>query len=157
MEVAVTTPTPQEAQRALDDIEQRKHQSAAAARSSRWWWYGCGVLLIAYGVATELAPGFMDDWSTVLVWVIVCVAIARSSRWGSRFFGRQVRPRLAGSLAQRIWGAVAFAIALMLLTLGAIRLDVPHLGLWFSTAGGLFLILAGPWWESRMLARGSRP
>jgi len=148
--------TPEEAQRALLDIEERKQQSTAAARSPRWWWIGGGLVVIAYGVAGEWAPGFMDDWGSVFVWVFLFLAIARSSRWGSRLFGRPVRPRLAGSTAQRIGLGVIGAVVAMLLVLVAMWLDVPHLALAFSIVAGLLLILAGPWWEGRMLARGSR-
>ena len=148
--------TPEEAQRALLDIEERKQQSTTAARSSRWWWIGGGLFLIAFGVAGELAPDFMDDWGSVFVWALLFLAIARSSRWGSRFFGRQVRPRLAGSPAQRLGLGVIGAVVALLLVLVAMWLDVPHLALAFSIVAGLLLILAGPWWEGRMLARGSR-
>ncbi|MFI5934217.1 hypothetical protein [Actinoplanes sp. NPDC051494] len=147
--------TPEEAQQALLDIEERQQQSTAAARSSRWWWILGGLGVIAFGVATELAPGFIDDWGTVIVWAMVFLAIARSSRWGARFFGRQVRPRLAGSTAQRLgMGAIGAVGALVLL--GALWLDVPHVALGFSIVGGLLLMVAGPWWEDRVLARGSR-
>lgn len=148
--------TPEEARRALLDIEERRQQSTAAARSSRWWWIGGGLFVIGYGVAGELAPGFMADWGSAIVWLLVILMIARSSRWGSRFFGRQVRPRIPGSPLRRFgMGAIGAAVALLLIFV-AMRLDVPHLALGLSIVGGLLLMLAGPWWEGRVLARGSR-
>ena len=149
--------TPEEAQRALHDIEERRQQSTTAGRSSRWWWIGGGLAVIAYGVVGELAPGFIEDWGTVIVTVLLLLAVARSSRWGARFFGRQVRPRLAGSPARRLGAGAIGALVVLLATFVAVWLHVPHLGLGVSVVGGLLLIVAGPWWEGRMLARAGRP
>jgi hypothetical protein len=140
----VMTASEEAQQTTLRDIERRKRQSTAAARSSRWWWIGSGLAVIAYGVAGEFAPDFIDDWGTQIVLVFLFLAIARNSRRGSR---------LAGSTAHRLaWGAIAVSVVL-LMTAVTLWLDVPHLLLGFSIVAGLFLILAGPWWEGRMPAR----
>ncbi|WP_067498791.1 hypothetical protein [Actinoplanes sp. TFC3] len=151
----MTTPAPQEARQALDAIQQRREQSATAARSSRWWWIGSGLFLIGYGVAQELAPDVMRNWGSVISMALLFLSIARSSRWGSHLFGRQVSPRLTAKPVRRFGVALVFAITLVALALGAGRLQVPHFVLWYCIAGGLLVMLAGPWWENRVLTRVS--
>jgi hypothetical protein len=148
----MTTPTPEEAQRALQDIDDRKHEAAAAAASPRWWYIGCGIVTAAYGVLVDIYPNIANTWGNVLVWLVLLVVVARSSRWG----GRRLRPRIGGTPARR-WGiGVLGAIVIFALTIAALWLNVPHLTAWIGIGGGLLIALAGPWWQARMLQRSAR-
>ncbi len=151
----MTTPTPEEAQRALHDIEDVKRQTAAAAASPRWWYIACGILAAVLGVVADLAPSFNRHWGNVIVFVILMVIIARGSRWGAPLFGRRLSPRLSGSVASRLGWGVLGAVVVIALTLAAISLHIPHLSSWVGIGGGLLIALAGPWWQKRMLRRGA--
>ena len=150
------TPTPEEAQRSLQDIGDRKRQSAEAAASSRWWFVGCGVATAAYGVLIDRVPSFSDTWSNAVVWVLLLVVIARSSRWGASLFGLRLRPRRSGGRGRRLGLGVLGAIVSLALVSLALRLDVPHLSLWIGIGGGLLIALAGPWWQARALRRSAQ-
>ena len=152
----MTTPTPEEAQRALHDIEDVKRQTAAAAASPRWWYIACGILAAALGALADLVPGFSANWGNAIVFLLLLVIIARGSRWGAPLFGRRVSPKLRGSLARRLGLGLLAAIVIMALTVGAISLHIPHLSLWVGIGGGLLIALAGPWWQQRVLRRGAQ-
>jgi hypothetical protein len=152
----MTTPTPEEAQQALQDIDDRKRDTTAAAASPRWWFIGGGILTAGYGVLIDLVPSIAGTWGNVIVWLLLLVMIARNSRWGAPLFGRRLRPRLTGSPAHRDGEGVHGAIVILALTIGALWLHVPHLSAWIGIVGGLLIALAGPWWQARMLARGAR-
>ena len=148
----MTTPTPEEAQRSLDDIAEVRRETAAAAASSRWWYIGCGVLCAGLGVLNDQAPDFIGTWGTPIVVLLLLAALARSSRWG----GRRVTPRLPGSLTLRLTLGVVGAIVIIVLTFAAVSLNIPHLFLWTGIGGGLLIALAGPWWQARVLQRGAQ-
>jgi hypothetical protein len=152
----MTTPTPEEAQRALHDIADVKEQTVAAAASPRWWYLACGAVAAGLGVLSDLAPGFFGRWSNLFVWVVLLVIVARANRWGAPLFGRRVSPRLRGNLATRLGLGVIGAIAVFVVVIAAMWLHVPHLTLWTGIGGGLLIALAGPWWQRRMLRRGAR-
>lgn len=149
----MTTPTPEEAQRALHDIADVRQQTTDAAASPRWWYIGWGIVGAALGVTADFAPGFTGTWgSQAIIGLLLIVMIARVSRWG----GRRVTPRLPGSLATRLGIGVIGAIVIMALVVVGVWLHVPHLSSWIGIGGGLLIALAGPWWQRRMLRRGAR-
>lgn len=150
------TPTPEEARRALQDIDDRQRQTVAAGASPHWWWIVGGVLVAGYGVLVDLRPGIVQPWGEVGVWLLLFVVIARNSRWGAAFFGRRVRPRLALGRTERFGFVAVGLLVLIVLNLGATWLDVPHVSAGFGIAGGLLIALAGPWWEHRVLKRNAR-
>lgn len=152
----MTTPTPDEAQRTLHDIADVKRQTAAAAASPRWWYVGCGVLAAGLGVLADFVPRFNGTWGTAIVGLILIVAIGRGSRWGAPLFGRRLSPRLPGSLASRLGVGLLVAVVVIVLTVAALSLHVPHLRSWAGIGGGLLIALAGPWWQARMLRRGAQ-
>jgi hypothetical protein len=151
-----TTPTPEEAQRSLQDIGDRKRQGAEAAASPRWWFIGCGVVTVAYGVLIDRVPSFSDTWGNAVAWVLLLMVIARSSRWGAPLFGLHLRPRRSGGLVRRLGLGVLGAVVSLALVALATRLGVPHLSLWIGIGGGLLIALAGPWWQARALRRSAR-
>jgi hypothetical protein len=152
----MTTPTPEEAQRALHDITDVKQQTAAAAASPRWWYIGGGIVAAGLGVLADFVPGFSGTWGNAIVFLVLIVIFARSSRWGAPLFGRRLSPRLPGSLAGRLGLGLLGAVVVLALTVGALSLHIPHLRSWVGIGGGLLIALAGPWWQTRMLRRGAQ-
>ncbi len=148
----MSVPTPEEAQHALRDVDARKQQSVDGSRSSRWWWIGGGVAVIAYGFVGEFAPGFLDDWGTTIVGLLIVLAVLSTTRWGTRMLGRRTQPRRQSTSRQVRLGLIG-ALGSLAVMLVLMRLDVPHLALVVSIVGGLLLAFAGPWWEHRMLVR----
>jgi hypothetical protein len=151
-----TTPTPEEAQRSLREISDRKRQGAEAAASSRWWFVGCGVATVAYGVLVDRVPSFSDTWGNAIVWVLLLLVIARSSRWGASLFGLRLRPRRPGGPRRRLGLGVLGAVVSLAVVLVVLWLDVAHLSLWIGVGGGLLIAVAGPWWQARALRRSAR-
>jgi hypothetical protein len=151
-----TTPTPDEAKRALQDIEARRQQTTVAATSSRWWWIGSGVVLAVYGALVDRLPHFAHTWGNTIIWGLILVTIARRTRWGGPLLGQQVRPRQTGGVALRLGLGLFAAILVLGMAIGAIWLKVPHLSLGFGIGAGLLIALAGPWWERRRLERSVR-
>ncbi|GAA0247017.1 hypothetical protein [Cryptosporangium japonicum] len=148
----MSVPTPEEAQHALRDVETRTQQSVDGSRSSRWWWIGGGAAVIAYGLVGEFAPGFLDDWGTTIVGLLIVLAVLSTTRWGAPLLGRRTQPRRQSASRQVRLGLIGVLGSLVLMFV-LMRLDVPHLALGVSIVGGLLLAFAGPWWEHRMLAR----
>jgi hypothetical protein len=152
----MTTPTPEEAQRALHDIADAKQQTVDAAASSRRWYIGWGIVAAAIGVVADLAPGFSGTWGQLIIALLLVFMLVRQSRWGASLFGRRLSPRLPGSLAARLGVGVIAAIVILALTVGAMWLHIPHLSSWVGIGGGLLIALAGPWWQRRVLRRGAQ-
>jgi hypothetical protein len=152
----MTTPTPEEAQRALHDIADARQQTVDEAVPSRWWYIGWGIVAAAIGVVADLVPGFFGTWGQLIVVLLLIFIGVRQSRWGASLFGRRLSPRLPGSLAVRLGIGALGAIVILALTVGAMWLHIPHLSLWVGIGGGLLVALAGPWWQRRVLRRGAR-
>ncbi|AGL15896.1 hypothetical protein [Actinoplanes sp. N902-109] len=152
----MTTPTPEEAQRALVDVEERRQQALAGAQSSRWWWIGGGIFLIAYGLVSDLADGFLGSWSGLITPIALMLVVLSTTRWGNSLLGRKVRARPLGTPAQRLGRGLIGAVLAVVLMFVLAAVDVPHLVLWYGLVTGLLMIIAGPWWERRMLSRGGR-
>ncbi|MFG1925177.1 hypothetical protein [Cryptosporangium sp. NPDC048952] len=152
----MAAPTPEEAQRALRDVETRKQQSLEGSRSSRWWWIGGGVAVIAYGFVGEFASDFIEDWGATITGVLLLLAVLSTTRWGGSLLGRRTQPRRASASRQLGLGLIG-AVGALAIILVAQLLDVPHLALGLAIVGGLLLAFVGPWWEGRVLAhRGAR-
>jgi hypothetical protein len=143
-------PNPEEARQALAGIENSHQQTLQAAEWPRAWWIGGGVVLAAFGVVTDLAPGFFREWGGTVSTCLLLLVVLSSTRWGRSLTGNRVRPRLGGTTKRWIGGAV-FGILAALAAFLVGRWSVPHLGLIIGVAGGLLLAVAGPWWQSRVL------
>jgi hypothetical protein len=141
-----TTPTPDEALRALRDVEHRRDQSVEAAGWPRWTWIAGGVLV----------PQFVRTWGTPIIVLLLLLALAANTRRGGALLRRPVRPRTSFDAANTRRLALALIV---LIGAGAVAatLDVPHVALWSGLAGGLLLAVAGPWWQRRVLTRAARP
>ncbi|TQS43957.1 hypothetical protein [Cryptosporangium phraense] len=144
------TPTPDEARRTLQDLEEHRRRTADAAGWHRGWWIGAGVIVAAYGVAVDLAPG--GAWSSVIPAVLLVAAVVSTTRWGSAAIGRPLRARQAAGPGRWIV-AIVGALLIVGVTLAVGRLDVPHLAAIAGVVGGVVLAVGGPWWQDRVLTR----
>ena len=149
------TPTPEEAQQALQDVARRRDQTATAAGWPRWTWIVAGVLAAAYGVLADRVPEFVRTWGTPIIVLSLVIAQVVNTRWGSTLLRRPVRLRASSDPASTVWVTVAVLVVIGAAIL-AIVLDVPHAGLWGGLIGGVLLAVGGPWWQRRVLARGAR-
>ncbi|MEU7842134.1 hypothetical protein AB0B39_14385 [Micromonospora sp. NPDC049114] len=147
-----TTPTPEEARRALQDVDRRRGQTVAAASRSRWTWLGAGVLVAAYGVLADRYPDFVRTYGTTIVILLLLLSMAGNTRWGATLLRRPVRPRIVPSPASLLWSALVLALLIGGTAL-ATALDVPHVWLWSGVIIGVLLAAAGPWWQHRVLTR----
>ncbi|WP_305784548.1 hypothetical protein [Symbioplanes lichenis] len=150
------SPTPEEAQRALHDVEARRQETAAAAGWPVAYWIGGGVLVAGLGVLYDLKPDFSRDWGNVITLTLLAIAVLASTRQGSAWFGRPVRARQAP--ASRWPLAIIGGVLLAFLAVRAGQWEVPHLVAILGVAAGLLMALAGPWWQHRVLTRrAARP
>src|SRR5689334_7876974 len=149
----MTTPTPDEARRALDTVEQSRQRSAAAAAWPLGWWIAGGVLLIAWGVALDLKPAWAS-WAPSVVFPLTAVAVLVGSRRGGAAIGRRTRPRITGVLPRLV---VASVIVLFIVGAYVLRTTgVAHLSSVLGVAGGLLVAVGGPWWQHHLLSRSAR-
>ncbi|MEU8389389.1 hypothetical protein [Micromonospora sp. NPDC048843] len=147
-----TTPTPDEARAALQDVDRRRTQTAAAAGRSRWAWIAAGILIAAYGILSDQAPQFVRTWGVAIVVLLLLVAAVGNTRWGGALMRRPVRPRMAPDQASILWLALVLALVVGVTTVAA-AMDIPHVAVWSRLAVGVLLAAAGPWWQRRVLAR----
>ncbi|MCM4083074.1 hypothetical protein [Paractinoplanes hotanensis] len=148
------TPTPEQAQQALDDVGRRQTQTAEAATHSRWAWIASGALLVVWGVLVDQQPQFMRDWGTTIVLMLLALSLLANTRFGGSLLRRPVRPRVPRDARSMVWNGVV----IVLMAVGAwllVRLEVPHATVWAGVAGGLLVAGVGPWWQRRVLARGA--
>ncbi|MFG2049411.1 hypothetical protein ACGFIW_18510 [Micromonospora sp. NPDC048935] len=148
------TPTPDEARAALRDVDRRRNQTAAAAGRSRWGWIVAGVLIAAYGVLADRAPHFVRTWGSVVILLLLLVALVGNTRLGGSLLRRPVRPRITPDPASLL-GLLLVLAALIVGTTIAAAMEVPHVALWSGLAGGVLVAAAGPWWQRRVLTRGT--
>ncbi|MEU0551598.1 hypothetical protein [Micromonospora sp. NPDC005979] len=147
-----TTPTPEEARQALEDVDRRRDQTAAAASRSRWTWLAAGILVAAYGIVADRYPDFVRTYGTTIVILLLLASMAANTRWGAALLRRPVRPRATPDTSSLLWSALVLAL-LIAGAAFATALDVPHLWAWFGLVGGVLLAAAGPWWQRRVLTR----
>ena len=149
------TPTPDEAQQALREVEQQQARSVAAATQPRWVWIVAGLIVAAWGVLADRVPDFTRIWGNTLVILMLLVVVLGNSRWGGSLLGRTMRPRTGRDTASMLW----FGLVIVLFVGGLLlarSLHTPHLPAWGGLAGGLLLAVAGPWWQRRVLTREAR-
>lgn len=147
-----TTPTPEEARRALADVDRRREQTAAAAGRSRWAWLAAGVFAAAYGIVADRYPDFVRTYGTTIVILLLVAAMIPNTRWGAALLKRPVRPRATPDAQSLLWSALVVALLIGGAAL-ATALEVPHLWVWFGLLAGVLLAVAGPWWQRRVLTR----
>ncbi|MBG6064510.1 hypothetical protein [Micromonospora ureilytica] len=150
----MNTPTPEEARAALRDVDRRRTQTAAAAGRSRWGWIVAGVLIAAYGVLADREPQFVRTWGIAIVLLLLGVSLVGNTRLGGSLLRRPVRPRITPDPASLLWILLALAVLIGGTTI-ATAMEVPHVALWSGLAGGVLVAAAGPWWQRRILTRGT--
>jgi hypothetical protein len=146
------TPTPEEADRALRDVERRRQQSIAAAGWPRWFWVASGVFVAAYGVLLDRHA--LNSWGSLVPVVLAGLALVTRTRWGSAVIGRPISPPATSVLPP--WATGLLVVVLVLLVLAAGFWSVPHLTLAFSVVAGLLLAVGGPWWQNKVLTWRTR-
>ncbi|WP_433537877.1 hypothetical protein ACQPZK_09225 [Micromonospora sp. CA-249363] len=147
-----TTPTPEEARRALQDVDRRRDQTAAAAGWPWWAWLVTGVAAVAYGFAADQYSDFVRTYGTTIVILLLLAAMLPNNRWGSALLKRPVRPRTTPDTSVLLW-SVLVVVLLIGGTAVAGALDVPHVWVWSGLIVGVLLAAAGPWWQRRVLTR----
>ncbi|MGV9212203.1 hypothetical protein ACTFTM_10135 [Micromonospora sp. RB23] len=147
-----TTPTPEEARRALADVDRRREQTAAAAGRSRWTWLAAGVFAAVYGIVADRYPDFVRTYGTTIVILLLVASMLPNTRWGAALLKRSVRPRATPDAQSLLWSALVVALLIGGTAL-ATALDVPHLWVWIGLAIGVLLAAAGPWWQRHVLTR----
>ncbi|MEU1589616.1 hypothetical protein [Micromonospora sp. NPDC005710] len=148
----MNTPTPEEAQAALRDVDRRRNQTAAAAGHSRWGWIVAGVLIAAYGFLADREPQFIRTWGSAIVLLLLFASLLGNTRLGGSLLRRPVRPRVTPDPASVLWLLLVLAVLIGGTTIAA-AMDVPHVALWSGLAGGVLVAAAGPWWQRRILTR----
>jgi hypothetical protein len=147
-----TTPTPEEARRALQDVDRRRDQTAAAAGRSRWAWLAGGVAVVAYGFVADRYPDFVRTYGTTIVILLLLASMAVNTRWGATLLRRPVRPRATPDTQSLLWSVLVLAVVIGGTTL-ATALDVPHVWMWCGLVVGVLLAVVGPWWQRRVFIR----
>ncbi|MEU7587792.1 hypothetical protein AB0A95_16015 [Micromonospora sp. NPDC049230] len=150
----MNTPTPDEARAALQDVERRRTQTAAAAGQPLWGWIVGGVLLAAYGVLADREPQFVRTWGSVIILLLLFVALVGNTRLGGSLLRRPVRPRVTPDPANLIGLLLVLAVLVVGTTIAA-AMEVPHVALWSGLVSGVLVAVAGPWWQRRILTRGT--
>jgi len=149
------SPTPEEAQHALRDVDLRREQTVAASSWSRWAWIATGVTVAAYGLLVDQQPEFFRSWGSTITALLLLAVVASNTRWGSALLRRPVRPRTRHDPASMLWSALVLVLIIGAVVVADV-LDVPHVSVWAGLAGGVLLAAVGPWWQRRVLTRGTR-
>ena len=149
------TPTPEEAQQALDNVDRHRARAAAAATRPRWVWIAAGVLVAGWGVLADQAPQVTRAWGNTLVILLLVAVVIGNSRRGGSLLRRQMRPRVGHDPASMAWTGLVIILFVGGAAL-AVALHVPHVALWSGLAGGVLLAAVGPWWQRRVLTREAR-
>ncbi|MGC4855695.1 hypothetical protein ACLQ24_20455 [Micromonospora sp. DT4] len=147
-----TAPTPEEARRALEDVDRRRDQTATAAGWPWWAWLASGVAAVICGFAADRYPDFVRTYGTTIVILLLFAAMFPNTRWGSALLKRPVRPRATTDTSILLWSVLGVALLIGGLALAS-ALDVPHVWVWSGLTVGVLLAAAGPWWQRRVLAR----
>ncbi|MFG1605036.1 hypothetical protein [Actinoplanes sp. NPDC049265] len=150
-----TTPTPDEARQALQDVERHQAETAAATGRKRWVWIASGAAVLVWGVLADQVPDFNRGWSSAAIVLVLAVSLIANSRWGGSLFRRQARPRVAYDPASMLWFLLVIAI-LIGGKVFAVHLHTPHYPIWAGLVGGVLLAAVGPWWQRRVLTRAAR-
>lgn len=145
----IDTPTPDDAQRALRDIEHRRQQAVEAAGWSRWWWIGGGILVAVYGITLDLHPDVLGGWGGAIPIVLAAIGVLSTTRRGGALAGRRVGARTP----KRPLVAILVVASIVVLSLVFRAVDLPHASAVVAVVGGLVLAIGGPWWQRAVLNR----
>ncbi len=144
-------PTPEEAARALQDIEQRRDQVLREGSGPRWMWYLLGAAFVVRGLVADLAG---MSAASVVSWAIVAVlavlVVMQHTRRGAARLGYRAMPAWnafpAWYLGMLAVAAIATVIAASLL-LGVLvaAFDLPYQQTIVGAGTGLAVALVGRW------------
>ncbi|GLU47577.1 hypothetical protein [Nocardiopsis ansamitocini] len=150
-------PTPEEAAKALNEVNERREQAAAPDAHPAWTLWALGAVAIGYGVVSDLRP----DLSTPLLFVLVAAALALAAlpRWkrsgsamgyqrspSSHPVGMSGRARMMRTGVMLVLMALAAAAGLIMRSF-----DVPYP----TTIGITVVVLTIPLWRG-LLNRAAR-
>lgn len=142
-----TTPTPDNARQAVQDVD--RGDQALAPAPKRWVWIVAGILTVACGMLVDRAPQLARGYgSSVVILLVVVALVVGNTRWG----GRRTGTRVSRDPATTAWSMSVFALVVFGAGL-ATALHVPHVALAVGLVGGVLLAVVGPSWQRRVLAR----
>jgi predicted lysophospholipase L1 biosynthesis ABC-type transport system permease subunit len=150
-EAADPLPTPEDAARAVREIDVRRMQATRAGRRPRWLWI-CLGLVVGLGLAREELFPASSSWAWwAVALAVVLVAVVLLSRSGMAAFGIRVESaRTSASPSRFAISMVGFAIVVVAFTTIG-QMDIPYIktteGLIVAGLFGCF----GPAWESWLL------
>ncbi|MFE2376568.1 hypothetical protein [Streptomyces sp. NPDC059398] len=126
-------PTPEEASRALQDVQRRREEAVGSVQESRWVAVLFGLAVFALLAAPDFfGSGVESVVNIAFAALAVAYAALLRSRWGSALLGRRTRVRRdAISPRFALWSRV---IILAVVVIGAVAAFVPHSGLSFPYA-----------------------
>lgn len=148
---------PEDAARALDEIDRRREQVIRRKVFPGWWWWAYAALMTAFSAAVESGRGVLIGIGIALFVVgelLIDVPVRRAARAATPRRGLGVRSTLTG-LAAFVVGLLGVALATGLsLKAGG----VPHPGTIAAAVAGALFAVVGPLlvrYEANVLVRRS--
>ncbi len=143
-------PTPEEAARALRDVEQRRDQVLREGSGPRWMWYLLGAAFVVRGLVADFAGGGASQVATwVIIGVLLVLVLLQHTRWGASLLGYRAMPArgqfpvwylVVVSLAA---GAAVIVISLVL-GLAVAVFGLPYRETVVNSGTGLVVAFVGP-------------
>ncbi|HWC78751.1 MAG TPA: hypothetical protein VG756_02190 [Pseudonocardiaceae bacterium] len=152
-------PTPDEAAAALRAVQESREQVISSSPGPWWTSIVCGLVVFAYCAAVDLFPA-AGTWLNVAALAFCLVLVfGRPTRVGGTLLGQRVMvsgrslPLSLTSRLLRIAPVVVIGIAAVLLIL---LLHLPHVGIYYGAAAGLFIMVLDPRFQLWLLRRQNR-
>jgi hypothetical protein len=148
---------PEDAARALSEIDRRREQVIRRRVFPGWWWWAYAVLMVAFSAAAESGRGVLL-WLGIALFVVasllIDVPVRRAARAAAPRRGLGARSTLIG-LAALVVGLVGVGLATGFSLKAA---GVPHPGTIAGAVVGVLFAVVGPIlvrWEADLLVRRS--
>ncbi|HEY3686050.1 MAG TPA: hypothetical protein VGL93_23670 [Streptosporangiaceae bacterium] len=149
-------PTPEEAARALRDVERRKDQTVNSVGVALWVRIVFGIAIFVALAAPDSFGSQVTTWSAwPLTLIAVAYVIMLNSRRGSavlgqpaRLRGEEISPRFAAT--RRVVLMVVLAVGIVVAFIPHGRLDVPYLRTVIGAVAGLALVVFGDRYQKAM-------
>lgn len=148
---------PEDAARALSEIDRRREQVIRRRVFPRWWWWAYAVLFTAFSATVESGHGLVIGIG-IAVFVVCSLLIDVPVRRAAR----AAAPRRRLGAATTLIGLAAFVVGLLLVALAtglSLRAaEVPHPGAIAGAVTGVLFAVVGPMlvrYEADLLMRRS--